>query len=153
MNWPQENAKIAKKKRHKCFSLSSLRSFAAKIFLEKAGEISGESRTPHEGRGGRIMAGQNHNGENGVEMQKRCQKNGVRKMKFDGREKGIGAKEGNAEKPEPKKLNHGFHGWRGWEMIRTRSAAWAVPTAPTPTCLPGCEKKRSNESTPREHMA
>ncbi len=34
MNWPQENAKIAKKKRHKLFSLSSLRSFAAKIFLE-----------------------------------------------------------------------------------------------------------------------
>ena len=37
-------------------------------------------------------------------MQKRCQKNGVRKMKFDGREKGIGAKEGNAEKPQPKKV-------------------------------------------------
>jgi hypothetical protein len=34
MNWPQETAKIAKKKRHNLFSLSSLRSFAAKIFLE-----------------------------------------------------------------------------------------------------------------------
>jgi len=31
MNWPQENAK---KKRHNLCSLSSLRSFAAKIFLE-----------------------------------------------------------------------------------------------------------------------
>jgi hypothetical protein len=31
MNWPQENAK---KKRHNLFSMSSLRSFAAKIFLE-----------------------------------------------------------------------------------------------------------------------
>jgi hypothetical protein len=34
MNWPQENAKVAKKKRHNLFSLSSLRSFAAKNFLE-----------------------------------------------------------------------------------------------------------------------
>jgi hypothetical protein len=35
MNWPQENAKIAEKKRHNRCSLSSLRSFAAIIFLGK----------------------------------------------------------------------------------------------------------------------
>jgi hypothetical protein len=34
MKWPQENAKIAWKKCHKLFSLSYLRSFAAKILLE-----------------------------------------------------------------------------------------------------------------------
>jgi hypothetical protein len=34
LNWPQENAKITKKKQHKFLSMCSLCSFAAKIFLE-----------------------------------------------------------------------------------------------------------------------
>jgi hypothetical protein len=32
--WPQKNTQIAKENQHKCFSLCSLRSFAAGIFLE-----------------------------------------------------------------------------------------------------------------------
>jgi hypothetical protein len=47
MNWPQENAKIAKKKRHNLFSLSSLRSFAAKTLLDCV--ISSYSGTDGEG--------------------------------------------------------------------------------------------------------
>jgi hypothetical protein len=34
MNWPQENAKNAKKEHRNLFSLSSLCSFAVKLFLE-----------------------------------------------------------------------------------------------------------------------
>jgi hypothetical protein len=53
MNWPQENTKIARKKRHKFFSLSSLCAFAAKSswnwVIPHCGAAEGLVVRPHEG--------------------------------------------------------------------------------------------------------